>query len=48
MKYYEWNDGWFTYYVNQETGEKKFELEEGDELVVPKLDDFLWGGESAT
>lgn len=41
MKYYEWNDGWFDYYINAETGEKKFELEEGDELITPELDDFF-------
>lgn len=40
MKYYEWNDGFFTYYVNVETGEKKFRLEEGDILVPFKADDF--------
>lgn len=46
MEYYEWNDGWFTYYINIKTGEKKFKLEEGDKLVAPpKLDDFIWGGD---
>jgi regulator of RNase E activity RraB len=32
-KYYEFFDGWFTYFVNVKTGEKKFELEDGDILV---------------
>ena len=32
-KYYEFYDGWFTYFVNVKTGEKKFELEGGDILV---------------
>jgi hypothetical protein len=43
-QWYEWDDGWFTYYVNIDTGEKKFELEEGDELIPYnyKLDDFCW------
>ncbi len=40
-KYYKFNDGWFTYYVNVETGEKKFELEEGDIEVESNLDDFV-------
>lgn len=29
-KYKKFSDGWFTYYVNVETGEKKWELESGD------------------
>lgn len=43
-QWYEWDDGWFTYYVNTETREKKLHLEEGDELVpyYDKLDDFCW------
>lgn len=32
-KYYWFFDGRFTYFVNVKTGEKKFELEEGDILV---------------
>lgn len=32
-KYRKFDDGWFTYYINIVTGEKKFTLEEGDELV---------------
>lgn len=39
-EYYKFNDGRFTFYVNTETGEKKFELEDGDILVDAKLDDF--------
>ena len=39
--YYEVNDGWFIYYVNKETGEKKFKLEEGDQLVSRDWDDKL-------
>lgn len=37
--YYKFNDGWFTYYVNVKTHEKKLELEEGDiEVDAPELD----------
>lgn len=25
-----YNDGWFTYFINKKTGEKKYELDEGD------------------
>lgn len=39
-KYYQINDGWFTYYVNVETGAKKFKLDENDVLVDHRLDDF--------
>lgn len=34
-EYYEVYDGWFTFFVNNETGEKKFELDEGD-VIVPR------------
>lgn len=35
------NDGWFTYYINKRTGERKFALEDGDvEVDPPKMDDF--------
>ncbi len=38
--YYKFNDDWFTYYVNTQTGEKKFRLEKGD-IEVPRIqDDF--------
>lgn len=39
--FYETSDGFFTYYVNSVTGEKKFELEEGDILVERDVDDFF-------
>ncbi len=39
-EWYEISDGWFAYYVNKATGEKKFELEDGDILVERELDDF--------
>ena len=41
-KWYQFNDGWFTYYVNTVTGEKKMELEKGDIEVdaLDHLDDF--------
>ena len=38
--YYEVFDGWFTFYVNTQTGEKVFELDTNDILVEQKLDDF--------
>ena len=38
--YYKFNDGFFTYYVNKATGEKKFTLDEGDVEVDSNLDDF--------
>ena len=43
-EYYEWDDGWFTYYINVESGEKKLYLEEGDTLLpyYDKIDDFCW------
>lgn len=39
-KYYKFNDGFFTFYVNALTKEKKFRLEEGDVEVESNLDDF--------
>ena len=39
-EYYQAYDGWFNYYVNAATGEKKFELSEGDVLVERNQDDF--------
>ena len=43
-EYYKENDGWFTYYVNSRTGEKKFKLDEGDvEVAAPQRDDFYRG-----
>jgi hypothetical protein len=35
------NDGFFTYYVNTRTGEKKFSLDEGDIEVERHMDDFI-------
>jgi hypothetical protein len=40
MKYRQVNDGWFTYYVNVETGEKKFKLDDDDILVEAEVDDY--------
>ena len=39
-EYYKMSDGFFDYYVNKNTGERKFKLEEKDRLVDAKLDDF--------
>ena len=39
-KYYQINDGWFTYYVNVETGDKKFKLDKADILIDHRHDDF--------
>ena len=39
-KYYQINDGWFTYYVNVETGDNKFKLDNNDILVDHRPDDF--------
>lgn len=41
QEYYRVSDGWFTYYVNRATGEKKFSLEPGDVEVPAELDDFI-------
>ena len=38
--YCKFNDGFFTYYINVETGSKKIFLDEGDIKVEPRLDDF--------
>lgn len=48
-KWYQFSDGWFTYYINTLTGEKKFELEEGDIEVdaCDYLDDFCRENELA-
>lgn len=43
-KYYKTNDGWFDFYVNAETGEKKAKLDKDDILVEkPEVDDFVSG-----
>lgn len=39
-KYYQFSDGWFTYYINVETGDKKFSLDKDDVLIESNLDDF--------
>lgn len=39
-RYYKTSDGWFDYYVNVATGEKKFKLDEGDIEVECNSDDF--------
>ena len=40
-QYYKEKDGWFEYYVNATTGEKKMSLDEGDVCVERNVDDFL-------
>ena len=39
-EYYQFSDGWFTYYVNVKTGDKKLTLDKDDVLVESELDDF--------
>jgi hypothetical protein len=39
-EYFKFSDGWFTYYVNKATGEKKFQLDDGDVEVDYDQDDF--------
>lgn len=39
-EYYKTSDGWFDFYVNRKTGEKKFKLGENDVEVEAKHDDF--------
>lgn len=42
--WYKTSDGWFTFYVNIITREKKLHLEEGDiEVEAPEMDDFYLG-----
>lgn len=40
MEYYKWSDGFFTYYINPNTGEKKLNLEDGDYEISVPTDDF--------
>ena len=40
MEYYKWSDGFFTYYINPKTGEKKLDLQDGDYEVPAPADDF--------
>lgn len=42
-QYYRFSDGFFSYYVNKATGERKFELGEKDMEVEADLDDFISG-----
>lgn len=39
-EYHQFSDGWFTYYVNVKTGDKKLALGKDDILVESNLDDF--------
>ena len=39
-RYYKENDGWFDYFVNADTGEKKFKLDPTDICVERNIDDF--------
>lgn len=39
-KYRKFSDGWFSYYVNVSTGEKKFQLDPGDVEVTFELNDL--------
>ena len=40
-RYYQTSDGFFTYYVNADTGEKKFKLDENDICVEKNTDGFM-------
>ena len=40
-KYYKVSDGFFDYYININTGEKKFTLENDDIEVEKDVDDFI-------
>lgn len=42
-RYYKTSDGWFDFYVNVKTGEKKLTLEENDVYVERPVDDFFRG-----
>lgn len=42
-EYFKTSDGFFDYFVNRKTGEKKFKLDENDVEVESNLDDF-WRG----
>ena len=39
--WYKVSDGWFTYFVNKKTGERKLELEYGDFEIERNVDDFV-------
>jgi hypothetical protein len=40
-KYYQMSDGFFTYFVNKDTGEKKFKLDDNDVCVERSADGFM-------
>mgnify|MGYP000921565820 FL=1 len=40
-EYYIMDDGFFTYYVNKMTGEKKFKLDKNDIFISINYDDFI-------
>lgn len=45
-EYYKFNDGFFTYYIDKITGEKKFELDKNDVVIDGEFDDFIrWKGD---
>ena len=50
VKWRKTSDGWFTYYYNVNTGEKKFKLDKGDVEITDTepLDDFVREPLSAT
>lgn len=37
FRYIKFNDGWFSYYVDVDTGKKKFKMDDGD-IVLSDLD----------
>ena len=39
-EYYKASDGFFSYFVNKKTGEKKFKLDKNDVCVERNMDDF--------
>ena len=39
-KYYRHSDGWFQYFINSETGEKRFNVEDNAEIIDRQYDDF--------
>ena len=39
-QYYKESDGFFSYFVNKKTGEKKFKLDKNDVCVERNMDDF--------
>jgi len=43
-EYYKFNDGFFSYYVNRKTGEKKMDLNNCDIEVEHNIDDSMHVG----